>query len=231
MTITTLSFDLDDTVWDPRPALMAADKAQWQHLTARFPNLSAHFTKDRVMGCRKRVIDKSPMIVGDVTALRIEVMEQLLLSLDVSTQTATSAAQDAFAAFMAHRNEVVLFPDAIDVLSELAERFTLIAITNGNADVYKTALGRLFKLAFRADEVGSAKPDAKIFEVAMSAASCTSQEMIHIGDSTETDVNGARNAGVTPIWFNANGAENSLGVREVRSLTDLPAAIDSLLLR
>ena len=229
MTITTLSFDLDDTVWDPRPALLAADKAQWEHLTGRFPHLSEHFTKDRVMGCRKRVIDKSPMIVGDVTALRLEVMEQLLLSLDVPADSAISAAQDAFAAFMAHRNEVVLFPDAIDVLSHLAERFTLIAITNGNADVHKTALGPLFKLAFRADEVGSAKPDAKIFEVAMSEATCASNAMIHIGDSIETDVNGALNAGVTPIWFNANGDENSLGVIEVRSLTDLPTAIDSLI--
>ena len=27
--ITTLSFDLDDTLWDPRPALVAANKAQW----------------------------------------------------------------------------------------------------------------------------------------------------------------------------------------------------------
>ena len=228
MTINTLSFDLDDTVWDPRPALLAADKAQWQYLATHFPNLSEHFTKDRVMVCRKRVIDRSPMIVGDVTALRLEVMEQLLLSLDVPADTAISAAQDAFTAFMAHRNEVVLFPDAIDVLSDLADRFTLIAITNGNADVHKTALGPLFKLAFRADEVGSAKPDAKIFEVAMSAAACASNEMIHIGDSIETDVNGALNAGVTPIWFNANRDENLLGVKEVRSLTDLPAAIDSL---
>jgi len=229
VTITTLSFDLDDTVWDPRPALLAADKAQWEHLTGRFPHLSEHFTKDRVMGCRKRVIDKSPMIVGDVTALRLEVMEQLLLSLEVPADTAVSAAQDAFAAFMAHRNEVVLFPDAIDVLSHLAERFTLIAITNGNADVHKTALGPLFKSAFRADEVGSAKPDAKIFEVAMSAVACASNEMIHIGDSIETDVKGAINAGVTPIWFNADEDDNSLGIREVRSLTDLPAAIDSLI--
>lgn len=229
MTITTLSFDLDDTVWDPRPALLAADKAQWEHLIGRFPHLSEHFTKDRVMGCRKRVIDKSPMIIGDVTALRLEVMEQLLLSLEVPADTAVSAAQGAFAAFMAHRNEVVLFPDAIDVLSHLAERFTLIAITNGNADVHKTALGPLFKLAFRADEVGSAKPDTKIFEVAMSAVACASNEMIHIGDSIETDVKGAINAGVTPIWFNADGDDNSLGIREVRSLTDLPAAIDSLI--
>ena len=77
--------------------------------------------------------------------------------------------------------------------------------------------------------MGSAKPDAKIFEVAMSAVACASNEMIHIGDSIETDVKGAINAGVTPIWFNADGDDNSLGIREVRSLTDLPAAIDSLI--
>lgn len=228
MNITTLSFDLDDTVWDPRPALIAADKAQWQSLATRFPALSEHFTIERVLGCRKRVIDKSPTIVGDVTALRIEVMEQLLLSLKVPSETVTDSAKEAFAAFMAHRNDVVLFPDAITILSELAEQFTLIAITNGNADVHKTPLAPYFQLAFRADEVGSAKPDPKIFEVAMSATFCSSEEMIHIGDSIETDVNGALNAGIVPVWFNADGHENSLGVTEVRSLTELPAAISLL---
>lgn len=229
MTITTLSFDLDDTVWDPRPALIAADRAQWQYLADLFPRLSEHFTRDRVLGCRKRVIDKSPMIVGDVTALRIEVMTQILRSLEVPTETADAAARDAFAAFMAHRNDVVLFPDAVTVLSGLAERFTLIAITNGNADVHKTPLASFFTLAFRADEVGSAKPEKKIFEVAMSAATCSSTEMIHIGDSIENDVNGALNAGLTPIWFNAEGLENALGVAEVQSLTELPDAINLLM--
>lgn len=228
MNITTLSFDLDDTVWDPRPALIAADKAQWQSLATRFPALSEHFTKERVLGCRKRVIDKSPMIIGDVTALRIEVMEQLLLSLKVPSEIVTDSAKEAFAAFMEHRNDVLLFPDAITILSELAERFTLIAITNGNADVRKTPLAPYFQLAFRADEVGSAKPDAKIFEVAMNATSCSSEEMIHIGDSIESDVNGALNAGIVPIWFNADRHENSLGVTEVRSLTELPAVISLL---
>ena len=229
MTITTLSFDLDDTVWDPRPALIAADRAQWQYLADLFPELSEHFTRDRVLGCRKRIIDKSPMIVGDVTALRIEVMTQILRSLEVPTETAEAAARDAFAAFMAHRNDVVLFPDAVTVLSGLAERFTLIAITNGNADVHKTPLAPFFTLAFRADEVGSAKPEKKIFEVAMSAATCSSTEMIHIGDSIENDVNGALNAGLTPIWFNAEGLENAVGVAEVQSLTELPDAINLLM--
>jgi putative hydrolase of the HAD superfamily len=228
VTVSILSFDLDDTVWDPRPALIAADTAQWKFLATQFPALADHFTKDRVMGCRKRVIDSSPLIVGDVTALRIEVMQQLLLSLGVGADMALEAANDAFAAFMAQRNDVILFPDAREVLSQLATQFTLIAITNGNADVHKTPLGPFFRLAFRADEVGSAKPEAKIFEVAMRSLDCLPSEVIHIGDSIETDVNGALNAGITPVWFNPEGKENGLGVNEVRSLTELPAVIARL---
>jgi len=94
--------------------------------------------------------------------------------------------------------------------------------------VHKTPLGPLFRLAFRADEVGSAKPEAKIFEVAMRAVDCLPSEVIHIGDSIETDVNGALNAGITPVWFNPEGKENVLGVNEVRSLTGLPAVIARL---
>ena len=43
--ITTLSFDLDDTLWDPRPALIAADKAQWFALAQRYPDLAERLTR------------------------------------------------------------------------------------------------------------------------------------------------------------------------------------------
>ena len=42
--ITTLSFDLDDTLWDPRSALIAADKAQWFALAQRYPDLAGRLT-------------------------------------------------------------------------------------------------------------------------------------------------------------------------------------------
>ena len=82
--ITTLSFDLDDTLWDPRPALVAADKAQWLALAQRYPDLAERFTRDKIFVCRKQILTDAPSIVGDVTALRIEVMYRLLLSLDIA---------------------------------------------------------------------------------------------------------------------------------------------------
>lgn len=228
MSITTLSFDLDDTLWDPRPALVAADKAQWRRLSERYPELSEHFNRDQIFGCRKRVIDSSPAIVGDVTALRKEVMYRLLISLDIPSSAATDAVADAFSAFMAHRNDVAIFSNAEEVLGKLAMDFKIIAITNGNADVHKTALGKFFDLAIRADEVGVAKPDPEIFNIALNQAQCRASEMIHIGDSAESDVQGALNAGVTPVWFNPDGNVNRLPTAETRSLSELISVIERL---
>ena len=39
-TIRLITFDLDDTLWDVRPALEAAEAAQWSYLKARFPSLA-----------------------------------------------------------------------------------------------------------------------------------------------------------------------------------------------
>ena len=150
--ITTLSFDLDDTLWDPRPALIAADKAQWLALAQRYPDLTDRFTRDQIFVCRKQILTDAPSIVSDVTALRIEVMYRLLLSLNIAPAEADESAKMAFEAFMAKRNDVTLFPEAIPLLESVSKSYTVVAITNGNADVFKTKIGPYFDLSIRADE-------------------------------------------------------------------------------
>ena len=226
--ITTLSFDLDDTLWDPRPALVAADKAQWLALAQRYPDLAEHFTQTQIFVCRKQILTDTPSIVGDVTALRIEVMYQLLLSLDIAPPEANESARAAFEAFMAKRNDVMLFQETIPMLEMVSKSYTVVAITNGNADVFKTAIGAYFDLSIRADEAGMAKPDRGIFDLTWEKLGCQSSEVIHIGDSVENDVKGAINAGVTPIWYNPDKEQNTLRVNEVRTLSELPSMIRQL---
>ena len=226
--ITTVSFDLDDTLWNPRPALIAADKAQWQALSEIHPQLTEHFSQDRIFRCRKKVLEHAPSIIGDVTALRLEVMIQLLTALGINAEQAASSTATAFAAFMARRNDVILFSDAIEVLKQLCETYRLVAITNGNANVFKTELGVFFELAIRADEVGIAKPDRGIFDLTWERLGCAATEVIHVGDSVESDVQGALNAGVTPVWYNPNGEPNLLDVNEISSLTELPALLKNI---
>ena len=226
--ITTLSFDLDDTLWDPRPALVAADKAQWLALAHRYPDLAEDFTRDQIFVCRKQILANAPSIVGDVTALRIEVMYRLLLSLDIAPAEADESARMAFEAFMEKRNDVILFPETIPMLESVSKSYNIVAITNGNADVFKTGIGAYFDLSIRADEAGVAKPDRGIFDLTWEKVGCQSSDVIHIGDSLENDVQGAINAGVEPIWFNPDKEQNTLGVNEVGALSELPSMIQQL---
>ena len=226
--ITTLSFDLDDTLWDPRPALFAADKAQWLALAQRYPDLAEHFTQTQILVCRKQILTDTPSIVGDVTALRIEVMYRLLLSLDIAPTEADESARVAFEAFMAKRNDVMLFQETIPMLEMVSKSYTVVAITNGNADVFKTGIGAYFDLSIRADEAGMAKPDRGIFDLTWEKLGCQSSEVIHIGDSVANDVQGAINAGVTPIWYNPDKEQNTLRVNEVRTLSELPSLVRQL---
>jgi HAD superfamily hydrolase (TIGR01549 family) len=226
--ITTLSFDLDDTLWDPRPALVAGDKAQWLALAQRYPDLAERFTRDQIFVCRKQILANAPSIVGDVTALRIEVMYRLLLSLDIAPAEADESARMAFEAFMAKRNDVILFPETIPMLESVSKLYTIVAITNGNADVFKTGIGSYFDLSIRADEAGVAKPDRGIFDLTWEKVGCQSSDVIHIGDSLENDVLGAINAGVTTVWYNPDKEQNTLGVNEVSALSELSSMIQQL---
>jgi len=50
--------------------------------------------------------------------------------------------------------------------------------------------------------VGVAKPDPGIFQIALERAGTRPEETVMIGDSWASDVAGARNVGIRPVWFN-----------------------------
>ena len=114
------------------------------------------------------------------------------------------------------------------MLERVSKTYNVVAITNGNADVFKTGIGSYFDLSIRADEAGIAKPDRGIFDLTWEKIGCQSSEVIHIGDSVENDVQGAINAGVTPVWYNPDKEQNTLGVNEVGTLSELPYMITRL---
>ena len=225
--ITTLFFDLDDTVWDPRPALIAADRAQWQSIKDQHPDIAANIDRELINTVQETVIHKTPSLIENVSDLRLSVMRELLRHKGLSDEQADQSANTAFACFMAKRNDVELFDDAHDILSALSERYQLAAITNGNADVHKTSLGRYFSFALRADLVGMAKPDAAIFNLALQQAQTTAERCVHIGDSIENDVKGAINAGIRAIWFDPEGRHYN-GATTITALSELPATLGGL---
>jgi HAD superfamily hydrolase (TIGR01509 family) len=67
--------------------------------------------------------------------------------------------------------------------------------------------------------VGVAKPDPAIFLEALRVAGCEANEALHVGDSSEEDVAGARSAGIRALHLDRSGGG------DLSSLAELPAAI------
>lgn len=70
-------------------------------------------------------------------------------------------------------------------------------------------------------EVGAAKPDARIFRRALELAGVDADQAVHVGDSPDNDVTGARAAGLRAVLVTRDG-EAPPEVEHIRSLCDLP---------
>ncbi|MFF3451225.1 HAD family hydrolase [Streptomyces sp. NPDC002667] len=111
------------------------------------------------------------------------------------------------------------FPGAHEGLAALRRAGWTIGIaTNGAGDIQRaklaaTGLATLFDGICVSDEVGARKPERGHFEAA--AAECgalLSSSGWMVGDNPETDMDGARTAGLRTLWV-ANGREWPDGLR------------------
>ena len=97
-----------------------------------------------------------------------------------------------------------LFPETRGVLTSLEKRgFKLGLISNFDTRVYDVcqALGiyKYFQSFVISSEAGFAKPSPEIFEIALIEQGVSAEESIHIGDSIEHDILGAKALGINAI--------------------------------
>jgi putative hydrolase of the HAD superfamily len=81
------------------------------------------------------------------------------------------------------------------------------------------------------EKVGVVKPDPLIFRVALDRLAVSKEDAVMVGDSWAADVEGARAAGISVVWFNRNGRPSpdpNAGVPELRALEPVSAAIDAI---
>jgi putative hydrolase of the HAD superfamily len=88
-------------------------------------------------------------------------------------------------------------------------------------------LRKYFTSTVFSDEVGRTKPHASMFTRALHELGVQAQEAVHIGDLIETDMVGAKQAGMHAIWFNARQEVAQHTIKpafdhEIHNLLDLP---------
>ncbi|MBR5534230.1 MAG: HAD family hydrolase [Ruminiclostridium sp.] len=72
-----------------------------------------------------------------------------------------------------------------------------------------------------ADHVRAYKPSRDLFARALEVSGCSPAEVIHVGDSYDSDVMGARSVGIRPILLQRKDGPARRDVTTIRALTDL----------
>ena len=224
--VKTVSFDLDNTLWDVGPVLEAAERALRAWLESECPRALSGYRPERVVAVREEIAEQFPERAHDLTFLRKAVLERIL---GAAGYPATRA-DAAFQVFFEARNQVTLFADVLPALRRLRTRFELVALTDGNADLERVGLQAFFGHCINASTVGRAKPHAAMFQAVETLTGNSPEQILHVGDDPHRDVAGARAYGFRAVWVNRRQdrwpLEDAVPDAEV---ADLAALVESLL--
>jgi putative hydrolase of the HAD superfamily len=121
--------------------------------------------------------------------------------------------------------EFTPYPDALEGLADLRERgHRLVVASNWDCSLPDwlgpTGLLELVDGVVTSADAGAAKPDPAVFRKALELAGVDGAGAVHVGDSLDNDVAGARALGIRAILVQREG-EPPPGVESVRSLVEV----------
>ena len=123
-----------------------------------------------------------------------------------------------------------LMEGAMELVQTLAPLYELYIVTNGTTETqYKrlgdSGLSPYFKDIFISGEIGSRKPMKAFFDHCFEKAPHLSPEdVLIIGDSLSSDIQGGNNAGIDACWMNAENKINdtsAVPTYEIHKLAEL----------
>lgn len=133
---------------------------------------------------------------------------------------------DELFAYFARPDSWELYGDARTTLESLKEAgLILVMISNFDSRVLEIIRGLgiadYFDSVFISSSAGFAKPAAGIFHLALERHGIAPHEAMHVGDSPETDVEGALNAGVPAVLLDRGGGARHDGALRIGGLHEL----------
>ncbi|MCP4994538.1 MAG: HAD hydrolase-like protein, partial [Gammaproteobacteria bacterium] len=146
--IRLLTFDLDDTLWDNRPVLLAAEQSLYDWLAQHYPRIGELYTVESIRKLRMQLARQEPNLRYHMTALRKRSLQLVAEAAEYSDDLV----EPAFEWFLEARHQVTPFEDVVPALHKLRDAgYLLGSLTNGNADINRLGLGHLFHVSVSAE--------------------------------------------------------------------------------
>ena len=223
--IRTITFDMDDTLWDFQSAMENALGVTLERLRGILPgDPTARLTVQRMMDIR----DGVALEMGEGTVRQEEIRYAAMVkTLELLGSADRGIADELFSIYMEARLAGAKpFDDVPDVLAALKNRYRLGIISNGNNTPQAVGLDDVFAFTVFAHDCGFPKPDPRIFEYALAKFGDAPRVVAHVGDSLESDVQGANRHGMLSVWLNRDAAANGTGIAPHREIRDFAELLD-----
>lgn len=140
--------------------------------------------------------------------LKVERFRQLL---DVLDREDMSAEELSAEYALGLGNHADLLPGAEDFIRAVHGKVKIALVSNGVSAIQRSRLSKcpltpMFDAIVISEEVGAAKPDPRLIEVALEQLGCKDKKQaVMMGDSLTADIPAAVNAGVDSIYFSLKG--------------------------
>lgn len=203
---THIYFDLDHTLWD-------TDRNAEESLRELFSelNLQARGIPDfntfhlQYKGHNEKLWGLYAENKVGKSAVRLHRFLHALQDFGINDEPTAHTLAEEFIARTPRKQHLI--EGAKQTLESLKGRFNMNIITNGFPEAQYTKLKEsgligYFDHIFISEEVGVHKPDPKIFRHAMSVSGAeNAHQCVMVGDTFQTDIFGALNAGMKPIHY------------------------------
>jgi putative hydrolase of the HAD superfamily len=162
--------------------------------------------------------------LGSLARLRSDCAEALRDSLPEAARDRLPAAAALVGALLASLR-FRPFPEVYAALADYRDHYLrLVVVSNWDVSLHdrlrELDLTPMLDGVVTSAEAGARKPARAIFEQALALAGVAAGEAIHIGDSIDEDVAGARAVGIEPILISRDGSAGPDGVQTIATLTE-----------
>lgn len=129
--------------------------------------------------------------------------------------------------FAERRQRPIVYDETFAVLDQLKDKYKLLLLTNGSPDLQREKLAGVpqivpyFDHIIISGEFGKGKPDASIFQHALSRLELEIDDCVMVGDKLTTDILGANTVGMTSVWINRHGMERNDDIIPTHTITNL----------